>query len=1035
LLTTIIKGSIAYRKFVVTLIGATTLLSIFALYYSPLDAIPDISDRQIIIYSKWSQSPSQLENKITRPLIHSLSGLRGVRTLRGMSYLGYSFVYVILESDAEKEKLKSRIKENLHSIRSELPKDARIEIGPDASGMGWIFQYALVNQDSSLDLREIRLIQEERIKLPLEAVKGVAEVATVGGLEKQYQLKVYPQLLSEAGVMLKDLVIKLETLLEEAGGRVLEVNNRDYQIRGSANISSIDQVESLVVGHSKEGHPVLIKDIGYIQVGYDQRRGIADLNGEGEVVGGIVIIEQDENVLGVKKKISEKLTQIQSTLPNNLKIVTVYDRSILIRESITTFFKTLGYELLVVVGVILIFLRNLRTISAPLLVLLLGTLFTSIPLYLFHQTLNLFSIAGLFIAMGEMADASIVMLEYCVSELASNKFADKKKQQEIILDSVLKMARPLFFSLLIILVSFLPIFFLGPMEGKIFNPLAFSKTFAMLTSTLLTFFFLPALLLILLGENNVEHKEVVDGVLTRYYKRTLRSVLGHKVLFIMLSFLVLFFTLPVLFQFEKKFMPDLDEKSILYMPTTLPGLPAKEAGWILQQIDKKLKKFPEVKTVFGKLGRADTATDPAPFTMIETTIILHPKSQWRPELNRKKLVEEMNREMQVPGYANAWTQPIRGRVDMQSTGIASQIGIKIKGSNIQKIEAIAKEVEALLTEMPDTQSVIAERISDGYFIDTQFDLEKLAQWGIPLDEALLFVKYALSGENVASIKQEDRWVPLNLQYAVDYIDTVEKISDLKIVLPDKRLIPLSEIAKVEIIKFPEMVRNENGWLTGYLYVEAPGANAGEYVDRAKSLLAENLKLENGYQIEWAGQFLQEMEARKRLSFIIPITLFFIFILLKVTFKSIIDSILLMLSIPFAMVGGIWLQWSLGYAMTVAVWVGYIALFAVTVQTGIIMVVFIHQSLERNTMEKSSSDRTSIENAIIDGSALRLRPKLMTVSTTFLSLMPVMLFSGSGLEIMKPIAAPTVGGIITSTLYVLFLIPCLYASKLELKKYF
>jgi len=445
-----------------------------------------------------------------------------------------------------------------------------------------------------------------------------------------------------------------------------------------------------------------------------------------------------------------------------------------------------------------------------------------------------------------------------------------------------------------------------------------------------------------------------------------------------------------------------------------------------------LKKFPEVQMVFGKLGRADSATDPAPFTMIETTITLHPKSQWRPGITRERLVEEMNREMQIPGFANAWTQPIRGRVDMQSTGIPSQIGLKIKGGNLQIIESIAKEIEALLAGLPDTQSVIAERISDGYFIDTQFDLEKLAQWGIPLDEALLFVKYALSGENVASIRQGDRLVPLNLQYAVDYIDTVEKISHLSVVTPDKKLISLSEIATVQIIKFPEMVRNENGLLTGYLYIETLGINAGEYVKQAKKLIEEQLDLDDGYQIEWAGQFLQEMEARKRLLVIIPITLLLIFALLKCTFKSTIDSILLMFSIPFAMIGGIWLQWFLGYPMTVAVWVGYIALFAVAVQTGIIMVIFIDQALERNKRENSSPDRMAIENAIIEGSVLRLRPKLMTVITTLLSLLPVMLFSGSGLEIMKPIATPTVGGIITSTFYVLFLIPCLYASKLQLQ---
>ncbi|KMP10738.1 hypothetical protein UZ36_06745 [Candidatus Nitromaritima sp. SCGC AAA799-C22] len=1033
MLTSIINYGVQYRRAVVFLIIGAAFLSIYAIKNSPLDAIPDISDPQIIIYSKWPQSSHLLEKEITRPLIRSLSGVKGVRTIRGMSYLGYSFVYVILESGADPESVKGETTERLNSIRPKLPANAQIEIGPLASSMGWIYQYALVDDDNSYDLRELRLIQEERIKFALETVEGVAEVATVGGLEKQYQLKVYPPLLAESGISLKKLVSAMKSTSDEAGGRVLEVNNRDYQIRGSASAESIDQVESMVIGYSRENKPVQVKDIGYIQVGYDLRRGITDLNGDGEVVGGIVVIEQDENVLRVMKRIRKKLDEIQKNLPAGINIVTAYDRSTLIRNAISTFFKTLAYEFAVVILVMVLFLKNHRTIVAPVLILLLGTLFTSIPLYAFHQTLNLFSIAGLFLAMGEMADATIVMVENCVSELAMKGNTNATLRRQVILKSVNRMARPLFFSLLIIIVSFLPVFFLGSMEGKLFDPLAYSKTFAMFLSTLLTFVFLPALILTMFGGKPTHPTGGSNGFLLKCYRPVLKAVLKFKFSFIFLNFLILILTVPVLLKFEKAFMPTLNEGSILYMPTTLPGLPGREAGWILQQIDKKLKKFPEVKTVFGKLGRADTATDPAPFTMIETTITLQPKSEWRSGMTIKRLIEEMNSEMKVPGFANAWTQPIRARVDMQTTGIQTQIGLKVKGDDLEKIEAIAKKIEALLTSFPNTQSVLAERISDGYFIDVEFNYDKLARRGIPIDEALLYVRYALSGENAAWIKQKDRLVPLSIQYAFDYIDTVEKIGNLLVVTPEDKIIPLSDVASVKVKRLPEMIRNEDGLLTGYIYMDIAGTEAGAYVQRVDQFLSDNLTLPSGYLLEWTGQFRHERAARKKLLIIVPVTLLVIFGLLKFTFRSIIDSILIMFSIPYALVGGIWLQWFMGYPMTVAVWVGYIALYAVAVQTGIIMVIFLRQAMEEKLRQNQSNTAEEIEAALIEGSVLRLRPKLMTVCTTILSLMPVMLSSGSGLEIMKPIATPTVGGMITSTIYVLFLIPCLFAASLQLLK--
>ncbi|VAX23475.1 Cobalt-zinc-cadmium resistance protein CzcA; Cation efflux system protein CusA [hydrothermal vent metagenome] len=1035
LLPAIIKGSIRHRAVVGFLIALSILMSLYAIKNSPLDAIPDISDPQVIIYSKWARSSQLLEIKITRPLILALSGVKGVRTVRGMSYLGYSFVYVIMENNADRGAVKDEVSNRLNSIRSKLPVDSQIEIGPDASSMGWVFQYVLIDEEMTHDLREMRHIQQERVKTALESVEGVAEVATVGGLKKQYQLKIYPSPLAETGVSFQELVSAVASITGEVGGRLLEVNNRDYQVRGIAKAGNIDQIESAVIGYSKNGDPVMIRDIGYIQVGYDLRRGIADFNGEGEVTGGIVIIEQNENVLTVTKRIKEKLKLIEKTLPEGISIKAAYDRSPLIMEAIETFIKTLIYELAVVIVVMVLFLKTGRTVLAPALVLLLSLLFSFLPLYLFHQTLNLFTIAGIFLAMGEMADATIVMVENCVSELAAKGAATKTERRRVIVESVIKMARPLFFSLLIIIVSFLPVFFLGPREGKLFDPLAYGKTFAMFMSTLLTFVFLPGLLLAIFGGKRALPVVKTNGLTLRWYKRSLKTVLKYKYSFLALNIIILIATFPILTSFGKAFMPEMDEGSVLYMPTTLPGMPAREAGWILQKIDGKLKKFPEVEKVFGKLGRADTATDPAPFTMIETVITLRPKSEWRKGMTREKLIKEMDSQMKIPGFVNAWTQPIRARVDMQTTGIQTTIGLKVKGASLEKVETIAKSIEALLNDYPGAKTVIAERIADGYFIDVDFDYDKLAEKGIRVDEALLHVRYALGGDNIGFIDYQGRDVPLSVQYAFDYIDTLEKISKLLIVASNGKVTPLSSVATVKVKRSPEMIRDEDGLLTGYIYIDIDGIEAGTYVERASDFLSEKLLLPEGYLVEWSGQFQYEIEARKKLYIIAPFTLLIIFILLMYTFKSTIDAILIMLSIPYAFVGGIWMQWMLGYPMTIAIWVGYIAVFAVAVQTGIIMIIFLRQALERGRSANTKQTPGDIEAAVIEGSALRLRPKLMTVSSTILSLLPVMLSSGAGIEIMKPIATPTVGGMITSTIYVLFIIPCLLTGGLQLRSRF
>jgi copper/silver efflux system protein len=1026
--TAIIRFVIRYRTLVWLLVMAAIALSIYAIRIAPLDAIPDISDPQIIVYAKWARSPQLLEAKVAAPVIDSLVGSPGVRTIRATSHMGYCFIYVILDDESQRQTVQQRVVERLNAVRPQLPADATVALGPNASSMGWIYQYALVDRSGERDLRDLRVLNESRIKPAFQAVAGVAEVASVGGLEKQFQLKVYPPLLAQAGISLKQLTAALESVFQETGGRVIEVTNRDYQVRGSVKNDNLDQLESVVIGLSANGEAIRLKDVGYIQVGYDQRRGIADLDGQGEVTGGIVIMEHGRNVLAVTHALQREMKRIASGLPKGVELITTYDRSDLVWTTLRHFFITLGYELAVVIAVTVLFLRKFRTAIAPVVVLLLGTLFTALPLSWFGQTINLFSLAGLFIALGEMADATIVIVENCTAELAARPHLNPTERRELIIRSIANLTRPLLFSLLIILASFLPVFFLSDQEGRLFDPLAYSKTFAMSFSTLLTIFLLPVIILWIFKQGNAAERSYTDSSMVRAYRVALEAVIRYRYLFVALSLISIVVAIWLVQHFQRDFMPELEEGSILYMPTTLPGVPAKEAGWILQRMDSKLKEFPEVARVFGKLGRADTSTDPAPITMIETTILLKPKSTWRKGLTKEMLVAEMDKAMKVTGFVNTWVQPISARVMMQGTGIQTPVGIKVKGVDLQVIENLAKQIEALLQGFPGTKSILAERISDGYFFDVQLDLERLAQRAVGVDEAMLTVRYGIGGDNVVGVRELGKTVtPLSLQYSPEYIDTLEKLKATDVISMDGRAVPLGEVADVEVRKMPEMVRNENGELTGYVFIDLNQVTPSDYVARAKRFLREKLKLPAGYAIEWTGTYEYAASAQARLRYIVPLTLVIIFALLLLTFKSFTDALIIMLSVPFAFVGGVFLQWWLGYSMTTAVIIGYIALFAVAIQTGIIMIVFIRQALANRAEGKPYMQ------SVIDGSVLRLRPKLMTVGAMVLSLFPIMFSSGAGMEIMKPIAAPTIGGMISSTIYVLFLIPCLFAIGEDLQR--
>lgn len=1022
----IIEFSFSHRIAICFILLCLVIASLWAIKTAPLDAVPDLSDPQVIVYSRWQRSPDMIDTHLTHPIITSLLGIPGVRTIRGMSDLGYSFVYVIFEDDVDMEKARLNILERINRIRQELPSDARIDIGPDATSIGWIYQYALVDERGEHDLRELRILQNQVVKVMLESVSGVAEIASVGGLVKQYQLKVYPPLLAETGISLKKLVQALQSLTEEVGGRLLEISNHDYQVRGQSIINNADQIEDAVVGFSKDGKPVQLFHIGYIQVGFDLRRGIADLDGEGETVGGIVVMRHGENALSIIKKIKDKIKEVENFLPEGIHLITTYDRSELIQDSIHTLSLTLTEELLVISLIIIVFLYHFRTAIIPIIVLPVATVLPFLPMKAMNLTTNIMSLGGIAIAMGEIVDAVIVMVENVHHYLARRDILIEEERKRLIVGACKQVGRPLFFSLLIIVVSFLPVFLLEAQEGRLFHPLAYTKTFAMIFSSLLSIILVPALMYFLLrGRFWRGGKNTIHNFFVKAYRPLIEMVLKHKKSAIFLNLLILIMTVPLLWKLERTFMPDLNEGSLLYMPTTLPGMPAKEAGWVLQEINRKLKKFPEVLRVFGKLGRAETATDPAPFSMVEATILLKSKKYWRKGITLEKLLSQMETEMKVLGFVNAWTQPIRTRIDMQTTGIQTPVGIKILGRNIDTIEKIGEEVERSIKGISGTRNVLAERISRGYFLDVNFDLKALGKWGIPLEEAQQYVRYAISGDNVSFIRQGKEIFPLSVQYPQEYIDTIEKVKKLLMVTPAGQIIPLSKVARVSVERSPEMVRNENGFLAGYVFVDVAGVEIGSFVEEAKKAVSRQITLPEGYRIEWSGQYLYQLRASKRLMIVVPLVLTTIFFLLYLTFHSFLESLLVMLSVPYALVGGIWLQWFLGYPMTVAVWIGYIALYAVAVQTGIIMVVYLHEALDRKLSE-GKVNIAEIEKSTVEGAVLRLRPKLMTVFTTLIGFIPIMLSTGAGSDIMKPIAAPMIGGMLTSTVHVLFITPCLFA---------
>ena len=856
MITAIIEHVIRFRWIVWSLVGVLMALSVYALRTAALDAIPDISDPQIIVYAKWPRSPQVIETEVTEPVIRALEGSPDIRSIRGTSHMGYSFIYVILQDAGRRTVVRQFVADRLNAIRTKLPADADVAVGPNASSMGWIYQYALVDRQGTSDLRELRILNESVIKPALQSAPGIAEVASVGGLEKQYQVKLFPPLLSERGISLRHVLAAVQGAFQQVGGRTIEVTNREYQLRGGVDGQSLDALEFLVLGQDKSGTPVQLKDVGYVQVGYDLRRGIADLDGAGEVVGGIAIMEQGRNVLAVTKSLEGKLGQLKMSLPEGIEIVTAYNRSSLIWDTLANFFQAILYELLVVIFVIAVALKNIRAAAAPVCVLLIGTLFTALPLSAFDQTINLFLLAGLSIAIGEMADATIVIVENCTAELARRGPIERVRtdghhrprnghddETAALLDAHHRDVVP-------------PDLLFGRARGPAFQSVGVQQdvrdgVFHAVDAVSAA----GGHRLGLQTWRRVRNKREQAGAFTRAYRSALTATIRHRYLFVGASTALLLVAAGLLSGIQKDYMPEMEEGSILYMPTTLPGLPSREAGWIVQQMDKKLKAFPEVERVFGKLGRADTATDPAPVEMIETTVTLKPQSKWRRGMTKDKLIAEMNKAMQIVGYVNSWTQPISTRVMMQDTGIQTPVGIKVKGKDLAVVEDTAQKVEGLLREFPGTQAVIAERISRGYFVDAQLNLEKLGQRGVTVDDALATVRFAIGGDNVVEVRQPDKSiVPLAIQYSPEYIDTLAKVRSTPIVTGDGRSVALGDVANVSVREAPEMIRNDNGDLAGYIYVYLRDITAPEYVDRAREYLQTRLVVPPGYTMEWTGLY-------------------------------------------------------------------------------------------------------------------------------------------------------------------------------------
>jgi Cu(I)/Ag(I) efflux system membrane protein CusA/SilA len=1018
---------------------------IWAMTKTPLDAVPDISDVQVIVSTEWmGRSPDLIEDQITYPIVTNLISTPRVKAVRGFTDFGISYVYVIFEDGTDMYWARSRVVEYLQGIRGQLPEDVNPVIGPDATGVGWVFEYALVDESGRHNLAELRSFQDWRLRYWLASVPGVAEVASIGGFVKQYQVNLDPNKLAAYNVGVKDVVNAIKMSNNDVEGRLLEFSGREYMVRGRGYLTSVADLEKVSLGADARGTPIRVRDVAQVRLGPDIRRGVADLDGKGEVVGGIVVMRFGENALNVIERVKTKLNELQHSMPLGMKVVPTYDRSALIGQSITTLRRTLIEEAIVVSIVIVLFLFHFRSALIPILALPIAVLASFIPMYYLGVTSNIMSLGGLALAIGVLVDASIVMVENAyrhVSEAEHTLDAPTgsdgagsesgtvpyDEQPRLIIRSAKQVARAIFFSLAIIVISFVPVFLLEAQEGRMFRPLAFTKTFAMIAASILSITLVPVLMTVFIRGKRLkpEARNPVSRFFTAIYDPIIRLALRWKWTALLLNFAVVPLTIPLLFMIGSEFMPPLYEGSQLYMPTSPPGLSITEATRLLQVQDKMLRTFPEVETVFGTVGRGTTPTDNTPMGMVNTTVTLKSREQWRAGMTLEKLQAAMDAELQFPGFPNVWTQPIRNRLDMLLTGIKTPVGIKILGSDLNEIQRIGGDIERILQKSPGTRSVYAERVAQGYFTDIRIDREAIGRYGLTVGDVQDVIESAIGGQNITrTIEGRERY-PVNVRYERGFRDSLPELQRVLVKTPTGAQVPLGQLAEIMLTLGPAMIRDESGQLAGYVYVDTATRDIGGYVDQAKRAIAQSLKLPAGYTLLWTGQYEFQVRARERLRLLIPLVFFIIFMLLYTTFHSASEATVVMLSVVYAMTGGVILQWLLGYNFSVAVWVGYIALYGVAVQTGVVMVVYLHEALDRRLRQGGEITAHAIREATIAGSVLRLRPKLMTVSVVMAGLVPILWSTGVGSDIMKPIAAPIVGGMITSTIHVLVITPVIF----------
>ncbi|MXX58244.1 MAG: efflux RND transporter permease subunit [Rhodothermaceae bacterium] len=1024
MLERIIEGSVKNRFLVVLLTLLIGSAGVYALFRTPVDAIPDLSDIQVIVYTEYpGQAPQVVEDQVTYPLTTAMLAVPFAKVVRGYSYFGSSFVYIIFEDGTDPYWARSRVLEYLNYVGDRLPSDVTPALGPDATGVGWVFEYVL-NSDNRHDLQQLRSIQDWFLRYELMSVPGVAEVASIGGYVKQYQVEVDPNKLIAYNVPLSRVRMALQRSNSDVGGRLIEMGETEFMVRGLGYIQSIEDVENTPVGVDENGTPILIRNIAHVHLGPELRRGLIDWNGEGETVGGIVVMRYGENALKTIDAVKEKLEELKRGLPVGITIQTAYDRSSLIKRAITNLKEKLLEESIIVALVIMLFLLHVRSAFVVIITLPLGILIAFFVMQIQGLNANIMSLSGIAIAIGAMVDAAIVMVENAHKHLEYHK--GKKDRWRIVVDATKEVGPALFYSLLIIALSFLPVFTLQAQEGRLFKPLAFTKTYVMAASALLSITIVPVLMgYFVRGRILPEKKNPLSRLLIGAYRPVIQGVLRFKWLTIAAALVILGATIYPLGKLGSEFMPPLNEGDLLYMPTTDPGISITKAKEILQQTDKIIKSFPEVENVMGKAGRAETATDPAPLSMLETTITLKPEHEWREGMTMDQLIRELDGAINFPGLTNAWTMPIKTRIDMLSTGIKTPVGIKLMGPDLTVLSNLSEQVAAVVQTIPGTLSAFPDKAVGGNFLDYKINREEAARYGLTVGDVQDVIMSAIGGMNITQTVEGLERYPVNVRYSRELRDNLPALNRVLIPTPTGAQIPLSYVADFNIVKGPPAIKSENARKTSWVYVDIRDTDVGTYVNNARTAINEQVTFPEGYSVVWSGQYEYIERARQRLQVVVPITLLVIFVLLYLNFRSVTESMIVMLTLPFSVVGGIWLLYVLGYHLSVAVGVGFIALAGVAAETGVIMLIYLNQAYAEKLSQGQMNSLKDLYDAIIAGAVDRVRPKMMTVLTIMAGLLPILWGTGTGSEVMKRIVAPMVGGMISSTVLTLIVIPVIY----------